>query len=84
MAHTKSAVKRLGTSKKANLRNRARISEDNGTTWSEDMVLSDDSPSWDMGYPSTARLDDGTFFTLWYENIRGTARLRGLNWQLDR
>ena len=27
MAHTKSAVKRLGTSKKANLRNRARISE---------------------------------------------------------
>lgn len=27
MAHTKSAVKRQGTSKKANLRNRARISE---------------------------------------------------------
>ncbi|MBQ9787658.1 MAG: 30S ribosomal protein S20 [Lentisphaeria bacterium] len=27
MAHTKSAVKRLATSKKANLRNRARISE---------------------------------------------------------
>ena len=27
MAHTKSAIKRLGTSKKANLRNRARISE---------------------------------------------------------
>ena len=27
MAHTKSAIKRLGTSKKANLRNRARVSE---------------------------------------------------------
>ena len=27
MAHTTSAVKRLGTSKKANLRNRARLSE---------------------------------------------------------
>ena len=27
MAHTKSAVKRLATSKKANLRNRARVSE---------------------------------------------------------
>ena len=64
--------------------NRARISEDNGQTWSEEMILSDDSPSWDMGYPSTARLDDGTFFTLWYENTDGTAKLRGLNWQLDK
>ena len=63
--------------------NRVRISEDNGMNWSEEIVLNYDFPSWDMGYPSTARLDNGTFFTLWYENINGTAKLKGLNWQLD-
>ena len=63
--------------------NRVRISDDNGMTWSDEIVLNDDFPSWDMGYPSTARLDDGTFFTLWYENNDGTAKLRGMNWQLD-
>ncbi len=29
-----------------------------------------DAPSPDMGYPSTACLDDGSFLTIWYANCR--------------
>lgn len=61
---------------------RARISEDSGKTWGEEIVLSDDGASWDLGYPSTVEMADGSLFTLWYEKpLEGDAQLRYLNWK---
>lgn len=61
---------------------RARISEDSGRNWSDEIILSDDGKNWDLGYPSTVEMADGTFFTLWYENRGKGAKLRHLRWKL--
>ena len=43
------------------------LSFDRGESWSETRVsLTDDLPGDDTGYPSTARLDDGTLVTVYY------------------
>ena len=55
-----------------------------GVSWSEDLVLSEDGFSWDIGYPSTAQLNDGTLVTLWYQfrDSTGLASLRCMGWQM--
>lgn len=47
--------------------NHARISTDQGRTWSEPIILSDDGAG-DLGYPSTVELPSGQLLTLWYES----------------
>ncbi len=53
--------------------NQARISED-GQTWSEPMVISDDGSGGDLGYPSTVQVDDGSLVSVWYEKMKGSPR----------
>lgn len=67
------------------LGNQARVSSDHGRTWSEAMILSGDGASGDLGYPSTAQLDDGSLVTVWYELMRGSPRavLRQAHWTLE-
>ena len=64
--------------------NQARLSKDNGRTWSEAMTISDDGDAGDLGYPSTVELDDGTLVTVWYERLKSSpyAVLRQANWRL--
>ena len=62
---------------------RARISEDSGRTWSDEIMLTDDALNWDFGYPSTVEMADGTLFTLWYENRAKAAKLHYLNWKFN-
>lgn len=64
--------------------NLARVSVDNGSTWSEPLTISDDAKSGDMGYPSTIECDDGTLVTVWYELLAGSpnAQLRQARWRL--
>ncbi len=62
---------------------RARISGDSGKTWGDEIILSDDGLDWDLGYPSTAEMADGTFFTLWYETGGKPGRLRYIHWSLE-
>jgi len=66
------------------LGNQARISDYHGHTWSEPISLSGDGASGDLGYPSTAQLDDGSFVTVWYELLKSTthAQLRQARWRL--
>ncbi len=45
---------------------RAKISDDNGETWSDDIVLRDDAGSHDIGYPRTIEREDGTVVTTYY------------------
>lgn len=62
---------------------RARISGDSGRSWSEEIILSDDGKSWDLGYPSTVEMADGSLFTLWYENRGKGAKLRCIRWTIE-
>lgn len=50
---------------------RAMISYDNGLTWSEEIVISPESPDWDHGYPSSVELSDGSILTVYYQKHPG-------------
>lgn len=65
--------------------NQARISADEGATWSEPMTLSDDAIKSDLGYPSTVECDDGFLVTVWYEVLQGSelAQLRQARWRIQ-
>ena len=61
-----------------------RRSTDDGQSWSEPLVIADDGAGYDLGYPSTVELDDGTLLTVWYEKLaeRQHAVLRQARWKL--
>jgi Neuraminidase (sialidase) len=65
--------------------NQARVSTDNGQTWSEPMTLSDDAMSVDVGYPSTVESGDGSLVTVWYETLKSSPKavLRQAAWRLE-
>ena len=46
--------------------NLARVSADEGASWSAPLVLSDDG-SGDLGYPSSVELSGGRILSVWYE-----------------
>ena len=64
--------------------NQARLSEDQGRTWSQPMVIYGDGNTGDLGYPSTVQLADGSLLTVWYEVAPGDAKasLRQAKWRL--
>ena len=64
--------------------NQARISEDDGRSWSEAITISADGIGVDLGYPSTVQLGDGSLLTVWYELMKETPKavLRQAHWSL--
>ena len=48
---------------------RAMVSYDLGVTWEDEYVL-DESPSGDLGYPSTVELSDGSLMTVYYQKYK--------------
>ena len=64
--------------------NQARVSEDNGKSWSEAMIISGDGAGGDLGYPSTVQFEDGLLLTVWYESMKQhpKAVLRQARWTL--
>lgn len=65
--------------------NQARVSSDNGKTWSSEIIISGDGKGGDLGYPSTVELADGTLLTVWYEGMKEPklAVLRQATWKLN-
>ncbi len=65
--------------------NQARISEDEGKTWSDPLTISADAASGDLGYPSTVQLTDGSLVTVWYEKPKTSPRavLRQAHWTIE-
>ena len=52
---------------------RAKLSSDNGETWSDDIVLREDGGNWDLGYPRSAQRADGKIVTVYYFNNNANA-----------
>ena len=46
----------------------AKLSEDNGETWSEPITLRENGGNHDIGYPRTVQLSDGSIFTVYWFN----------------
>ena len=65
--------------------NQARLSSDEGRTWSEAITMSSDGAGVDLGYPSTVQLDDGSLLSVWYERFNDSknAVLRQARWRLS-
>ncbi len=57
--------------------NQARISADEGRTWSQPFVISQCAPC-DLGYPATVQLKDGTLVSVWYE----AGNLKSARWTI--
>lgn len=47
---------------------RARISDDQGATWSKEFILRQDGGNWDLGYTRDALRPDGKMITVYYFN----------------
>jgi hypothetical protein len=50
---------------------RARLSKDDGQTWSPEFTLRADGMNWDLGYPRTVQRADGQLVTVYYFNDHG-------------
>ena len=62
---------------------RGVVSSDLGETWSEPIIINENAPNWDLGYPSSVELDDGTIFTSYYLNDAKNCRyIQGTHWSL--
>ena len=63
---------------------RIAISRDEGRTWTADWVLRGDGPDWDLGYPSTVELADGSLLTVCYQKAAAEepCALRWSRWRL--
>jgi len=71
--------------RRAPLGNQARLSFDEGRTWSAPILISDDGQNADLGYPSTVELSPNNFLTVWYELIPPSTKavLRQARWTLN-
>jgi len=63
----------------------ARVSEDNGDTWSEPMIIHGKGTMPDLGYPSTVQLPDGSLISVWYERPDWStpSQIRFARWKLN-
>ena len=63
---------------------RARVSYDGGKTFGEEIVISEEAPSDDLGYPSTVELSDGKLLTVYYQILEGDtfASILYTEWEL--
>jgi sialidase-1 len=62
----------------------ARLSTDEGDSWSDPLLLYTGGTSTDLGYPSTVQFPDQSLLTVWYEALPGErgAQLRTGRWVL--
>ncbi len=53
---------------------RAKVSKDEGRTWSDEIILRDDGPSGDLGYPASVELANGDIMTIYYQQEKPGAK----------
>jgi hypothetical protein len=63
---------------------RVMISRDGGATWDHDWIIRADGPDFDLGYPKSVEMADGSIFTLYYQRLPGDEKTSLLwsRWQL--
>lgn len=46
-------------------------SRDGGKTWGKESIIGPEAPDWDLGYPSSVELSDGSILTVYYQKYPG-------------
>lgn len=64
---------------------RAMVSKDNGKTWQTDMEVCRAGVDWDLGYPASVELKDGSILTVFYahESADKPAVIMQQKWKLE-
>lgn len=85
LAHSSGALVCTYGYRKGAYGQRAMISRDGGASWEYDLILRDDGADSDLGYPSSVELDDGSIFTVYYQQERagGQCSLLWTRWFLE-
>ena len=70
--------------RRGSMGNQARLSQDEGKSWSAPITLSDEADNYDLAYVTTVELSEGKFLSVWYEKMAGSSQaiLRQTNWSL--
>jgi len=65
---------------------RAMLSYDNGMTWEHDWIIRDDGVDFDLGYPKSVEMEDGSILTVYYQKVQGDKKCSLLwsRWRLPR
>ena len=69
MVHSSGAIVGTYSYRRAPLGQRATISWDEGESWTAELVLRDDGPDEDLGYPSSVELADGSILSVYYQKL---------------
>ena len=86
LLHSSGAIVMVTGRRIAPFGQRARISRDGGKTWGEEIVISEDAPDWDLGYPSSVELSDGSILTVYYQKFPGDKHnsILSTRWELPK
>lgn len=84
LRHSSGALVCVYGFRQAGFGQRAMISRDGGATWDHDWVIRADGPDFDLGYPKSVEMADGSIFTLYYQRLPGDEKTSLLwsRWQL--
>jgi sialidase-1 len=65
---------------------RAMISYDEGVSWETDIVIREDGPDRDLGYPASVEMPDGSIYTIYYQKYAAGEKpsLLWSRWRLPR
>ena len=84
LVHSSGAVVMTYARRTAPFGQMARVSYDSGHTWSEEIILREDGPDWDLGYPCTAENRNGELVTVYYQRGPETGnQIRYTIWGLE-
>lgn len=63
---------------------RCKFSEDRGVTWGNEIIIYDEAPIWDCGYPFTVETKSGGFCTVFYTpDENGIRYIKSIQWNLN-
>ena len=85
LVHSSGAIVLTYGRRRAPYGEKARISCDGGKTWGEEIVISSESTSGDLGYPSSVELSDGSILTVYYQRYGDDkfTSILGTIWSID-
>ncbi|MBP5270273.1 MAG: exo-alpha-sialidase [Clostridia bacterium] len=81
LLHSSGAVILVYACRHGNRGIRARISRDGGGSFGEEIKLTENAPSADLGYPATVEKKDGSLLTVFYEKESRFAVIKQIVWE---
>ena len=82
MLHSSGALVMSYACRTGNYGIRARISYDGAETFGDEIKLTENAPSPDLGYPATVECLDKSLLTVWYEKGENFATIKQMIWEI--